>query len=148
MRIVIQRVGRAEVRAPGGRSAGIGRGLLCLFGAAKEDDAEDAAFLGKKTLNLRIFEDGSGKMNLNIMQTRGEILSIPQFTLLGSLQKGNRPSYDAAAGPEKAFELWEIYNEELSVEGVPPGKGFFGERMEVSLVNEGPVTIILDSKNK
>lgn len=146
MRVVIQRAGKAGVTTGDGKDARIGPGLLCLVGVAEDDDPSDAQALAKKTSRLRVFEDGSGRMNLDIGQTGGEVLSIPQFTLLGSLKKGSRPSFDQAAGPEKALELWELYNQALAREGLPVQKGFFGEHMKVSLVNEGPVTIILDSK--
>ncbi len=146
MKVLVQRAGKAIVKTGGGVRASIGPGLLCLVGIGKEDSEEDAASLAGKTAGLRIFDDGSGRMNLDIRQIRGEILSVPQFTLFGRLKKGNRPSFDDAAAPETALELWERYNGFLAESGITVKKGAFGEHMEITLVNDGPVTIMLDSK--
>ncbi len=148
MKVVVQRAGKASVKTSGRVRASIGPGLLCLVGIGKEDSDEDAASLAKKTAGLRIFDDGSGRMNLDIKQVRGEILSIPQFTLLGRMKKGNRPSFDDAAEHDKALRLWERYNDCLSESGIPVRKGQFGEHMAITLVNDGPVTIILESREK
>ena len=145
MKVVIQRVNNAEVKTANGKISSMGKGLLCLVGIDRNDVPEDAAFLAGKTAGLRIFEDSCGKMNLNVKQAGGGILSVPQFTLLGFLKKGNRPSFDAAAPPEKARGLWEQYNSFLISENLPLHRGAFGEHMEVKLTNCGPVTIILES---
>jgi D-aminoacyl-tRNA deacylase len=146
VKVVVQRAGKASVKTRGAVRASIGPGLLCLVGVGKEDSEEDAASLAGKTAGMRIFDDGSGRMNLDIKQIRGEILSIPQFTLFGRLKKGNRPSFDDAAHPEAALELWERYNGFLAEYGIAVKKGAFKEHMEITLVNDGPATIILDSK--
>ena len=146
MRVVVQRVAKAGVKVDGQVTASTGCGLLCLVGIGRNDTEENAEYLAVKTANLRIFEDDCGKMNLSIRQAGGEILSVPQFTLLGRLKKGSRPSFDEAAEPAKALALWEAYNSFLVREGIPVQKGSFGDHMEVSLINDGPVTIILKSK--
>ncbi len=145
MRVVVQRAAKACVKVGGQVTASTGCGLLCLVGIGKNDTEEDAEYLAVKTAKLRISEDDRGKMNLSIRQTGGEILSVPQFTLLGRLKKGSRPSFDEAAEPEKALALWEAYNAILAREGITVKKGSFGDHMEVSLINDGPVTIILES---
>jgi D-aminoacyl-tRNA deacylase len=143
---VIQRVKRAGVSLKDGTTSEIGKGLLCFIGVGKNDSREEASQMADKTLSLRIFDDDTGKMNLNVRQIGGEILSVPQFTLLGRLRKGNRPSFDDAAAPEKALALWKFYNNCLSQECAAVKEGAFGKHMDVSLLNDGPVTIILKLK--
>lgn len=148
MKVVVQRVREASVSVEGRVIASTGKGFLCLAGIGRKDTPEDALRLAGKTAGLRVFEDCFGRMNLDIKQICGEILSVPQFTLLGRTEKGNRPSFDDAAGPEKAAELWEQYNNFLAESGIPVGRGEFGKHMEISLLNDGPVTIILESGGK
>lgn len=143
MRIVIQRVSRAKVTAEAKDIAEIGRGLLLLVGVGKDDSWGDIERLAKKVINLRIFEDEQGKMNLNIKQVTGEILSVPQFTLYADIQKGNRPGFDLAAEPKMAKEYWEKFNTILKNNGIGVKEGAFGAHMAVELVNDGPVTILV-----
>lgn len=143
MKIVIQRVSRAKVTVGNKDAGGISRGLLLLVGVGKDDGMEDIKRMSKKVAGLRVFEDDKGKMNLNIAQAGGEVLSIPQFTLYADLQKGNRPGFEAAAEPKTAKEHWERFNTLLRNEGIGVKEGVFGARMEVELTNDGPVTIIL-----
>ncbi len=145
MRVVIQRVIRAGVSVEGRTTASIGKGLLLLVGIGKGDTRKDIEYLARKIVNLRIFEDDNGKMNLNIKQVNGEILSIPQFTLFGDIRKGNRPGFDGAASPETAAELWHELNAELRKENIPVKEGRFGAHMQVELVNDGPVTLWIDT---
>jgi D-tyrosyl-tRNA(Tyr) deacylase len=146
VRVVVQRVSAAAVEVDGAEIARIGRGLLVLVGVAKGDREEEAEYLARKTAALRIFEDGEGKMNLSVRQVGGEVLSVSQFTLLADTRKGNRPGFDNAAPPAEGERLYEHFCAALGGEGVPVRKGVFGAHMHVSLVNDGPVTIILDSK--
>jgi D-tyrosyl-tRNA(Tyr) deacylase len=146
MRAVVQRVSRAEVRVEGRRTGAIGAGLVVLLGVGKEDGEEDARLLADKVAALRIFEDGAGKMNLAVDEVRGGLLVVSQFTLLGDARKGNRPSFVAAAPPGEASALYERFCARLREKGLPVGTGVFRARMEVELVNEGPVTILLDSR--
>lgn len=149
MRTVIQRVSEASVAIGGEVKAGIAGGLLVLLGIEEDDQAEDVAWLCGKTARLRIFSDSQGVMNLSVAETGGEILLISQFTLHASTKKGNRPSYIRAAKPEKAIPLYEMFIERLRDEtGVPVKTGVFGAMMDVSLVNSGPVTILMDSRNR
>lgn len=143
MRIVVQRVKGARVRVSEQLVAEIKHGLLLLVGIGKEDKIEDVERLSKKVANLRIFEDEQGKMNYNIMQIKGEILSVPQFTLCADMRKGNRPGFDLSAPPETAKEHWERFNDVLRRDGLDVKAGVFGANMEVELINDGPVTIIL-----
>lgn len=124
----------------------IGQGLLVLLGAGKEDSAEDVEYLVEKIINLRIFEDDTGKMNLSLVDTGGEILVVSQFTLFGDCRKGRRPSFDKAAPPELAEDLYESFVQRLRDFGIPVQTGKFGAMMDVSLTNWGPVTLMLDSK--
>ncbi len=145
MRAVIQRVERAKVSVEGKTIASIGKGLLLLIGIGKADDRKDTEYLSRKITNLRIFEDDKGKMNLNIKEVNGEILSIPQFTLFGDIRKGNRPGFDGAACPESAVEMWQELNARLRAENIPVKEGEFRTHMQVELVNDGPVTLWIDS---
>ena len=147
MRVLIQRVKRASVKVDGNNVAETGRGLLIFAGVGRDDDMEDIERVVKKVINLRVFEDEHGKMNLNIKQVRGEILSVSQFTLYADTRKGNRPGFDQAAGPGLAKDYWERFNNLLRENNVDVREGIFGARMEVELINDGPVTIWLDSKN-
>ena len=149
MRVVIQRVTEASVTIDGKVYSKIGNGLLVLVGICAEDGDEDIDWLVKKITNLRIFDDENGVMNLSVRDIDGEILAISQFTLYASTVKGNRPSYIKAAKPDVAVPLYEKFLTALENEfGRPVGKGIFGADMKVSLLNDGPVTIITDSKLK
>lgn len=149
MRIVIQRVTEASVSIDGKQVSCIGKGLLVLVGVETGDTEEDMEWLVGKTAALRIFDDENGVMNRSVRDTDGEVLAVSQFTLTASTRKGNRPSYFRAAGHDVAVPLYEGYCEELSKAiGKPVGRGVFGADMKVSLVNDGPVTIIIDSKLK
>ena len=149
MRIVIQRVKHASVTIGGALKSTIGEGLLILLGIGEDDGEEDIGWLVKKTANLRIFGDDEGVMNRSILDTGGDIIVVSQFTLMASTKKGNRPSYIGAAGHEKAIPLYEQFCKELSAAiGKPVGTGEFGADMKVALVNDGPVTICIDTKNK
>ena len=148
MRVVIQRVSQASVTADGVESGKIAKGFLLLVGVEEEDTSEDVDYLTRKIANLRVFEDDEGKMNLSLREVQGEILSISQFTLHANTKKGNRPSFVQAAKPEKADALYEELNTNLRNEGFKVETGVFGADMDVALVNDGPVTILIDSKNK
>ncbi len=146
MRAVIQRVFEAGVTIDGEETARIGKGMLVLLGVGAGDTAEDARYLAEKTVRLRIFADESDKMNLSILDIRGEILVVSQFTLYGDCRKGRRPSYAGAAPGDVAQALYECYVKEL-LNFVPKvGTGRFQVMMQVFLVNDGPVTLLLDSK--
>ena len=145
MRAVVQRVSRAQVKV-GERSVGtIERGLLVLLGVAKADTQTDADYLAQKIPGLRIFDDESGKMNLLLAEAGGAILAVSQFTLYGDVRKGRRPSFDQAAPPQMANELYEYFVRKLRESGVRCETGQFQAMMQVELVNDGPVTILLDS---
>ncbi len=144
---VVQRASRASVSVDGERIASIGRGLVVLLGVARGDGAEDVSYLARKTAELRIFEDDGGKMNLSILDVGGEALVISQFTLLADTRKGRRPAFTGSAPPGEAEELYEAYAGELSDRGVPVSTGRFGAMMDVDLVNQGPVTLILNSRS-
>ena len=149
MRIVIQRVSEASVRINGTIKGEIGEGLLILLGIEHEDTQEDADWLIQKVLQLRIFSDEEGKMNWSIQDVKGRFLVISQFTLHASTKKGNRPSYIRAARPETAIPLYNYFLEKLeSFAGTKVERGAFGTDMKVALINEGPVTISIDSKNR
>jgi len=124
----------------------IGRGLLVLLGVAREDTEADADYLAEKIAGLRIFEDDAGKMNLSVMDVGGAVLAVSQFTLFGDVRRGKRPSFDAAARPERARELYEYFVDRVRGLGLRCETGRFQEMMEVELINSGPVTILLDSK--
>lgn len=146
MRAVIQRVKESSVTVKNEIIGKIGRGLLVLLGVANEDKADDAEYLADKITNLRIFEDDKGKMNRSLLETGGEMIVVSQFTLLGDCRKGRRPSFVNAADPEKANELYEHFVKEVRQKGVSVKTGRFRAMMEVSLINDGPVTIILENK--
>jgi D-tyrosyl-tRNA(Tyr) deacylase len=149
MRAVIQRVLSASVSIVGTINSKIDKGLLILLGIEETDTEEDILWLCGKIVRLRIFNDAEGVMNLAVTDIKGEILVVSQFTLHASTKKGNRPSYIKAARPEIAIPLYEIFIKQLSVElGKPIATGEFGADMQVSLINDGPVTIIIDTKNK
>ena len=147
MRAVIQRVTSAAVSIGGKEKSAIGQGLLILLGVGHEDGREDLDWLVKKVAGLRIFDDENGVMNRSVVDVGGEALVVSQFTLMASTKKGNRPSYIGAAGHEKAIPLYEAFCKALSdAIGKPVGTGEFGADMQVSLVNDGPVTICIDTK--
>ena len=145
MRAVIQRVSRAKVTVNGKITGEIGRGLLVLLGVGAADTCGDADYLAEKTIGLRIFEDSGGKMNLSVAEAGGAVLVVSQFTLYGDVRRGKRPSFDAAAPPQPARELYEYFVEKIRAAGLRCETGCFQEMMQVELVNEGPVTILLDS---
>ena len=144
MRVVLQRVKSARVTVSGEEKGSIEKGLLLLVGIAKGDTFSEVQAMAKKISNLRVFEDKDGKMNLDINEIDGRILSVSQFTLLGTTDKGNRPGFEPAAPPEEAQKLWEDFNEELVKRGTQVSQGVFGAKMEIDLVNDGPVTFVLD----
>ena len=149
MRVVIQRVSSASVTIGGAVKSAIGPGLLVLLGIGHEDDESDIDYLVKKTAALRIFNDEDGVMNRSVTDVGGEIIVVSQFTLMAQTKKGNRPSYIEAAGHEKAIPLYEAFCRRMSAAlGRPVGTGEFGADMQVALVNDGPVTITIDSKSK
>ena len=147
MKIVIQRVKRASVSIDSKLYNQIQQGLLLLVGVAPDDDQEDVAYAARKIANMRIFSDDEDKMNLSIKDVKGEILSISQFTLYADTKKGNRPAFTGAAKPDMAEAFYQEFNKELAKE-VSVETGVFGADMQVELVNDGPVTIILDTKNR
>ena len=144
MRALIQRVSRARVQVDGKEIAGIGQGFLVLLGVADEDGEAEAAWLARKIAGLRLFEDDAGKMNLGLADVGGAVLAVSQFTLYGDARKGRRPSFTRAASPAKALELYNKFCTLLAGEGIPVQKGVFQAHMEVSLVNDGPVTLWLE----
>ena len=149
MRIVLQRVKSASVSIESSVVGEINQGFLLLVGVGPEDTSDDASYLARKIAGMRIFSDENGKMNLSIDQIGGKILSVSQFTLFADTKKGNRPSFTGAASPEAANKLYEEFNEILRTEyGLIVETGEFGADMQVSLVNDGPVTILLDTKNQ
>ena len=148
MRAVIQRVKEARVEVEGEVVGRIGEGMLILLGAGKDDSEEDARYLADKAIALRIFEDPEGKMNLSVRETGGEVLVVSQFTLYGDCRKGRRPSFDKAAPPELAEELYELFVREIRERGVKVETGRFRAMMDVHLINRGPVTLMLDSKKE
>lgn len=149
MRVVLQRVSEANVKVNSEIVGKINNGLLLLVGIDEQDENTDADWLIKKIIDLRIFSDKDGKMNLSVKDISGEILCISQFTLLADYKKGNRPSYIKAAKPEKAIPLFDYFKNEIEKKSqLKVESGIFGADMKVSLVNDGPVTIVLDSKTK
>ncbi|WP_374463321.1 D-aminoacyl-tRNA deacylase [Chryseobacterium sp.] len=148
MKIVIQRVSEASVKVDGKIVGEIGKGLMLLVGVDENDEKTDADWLVQKVLNLRIFGDEEGKLNLSVKDISGEILCISQFTLIADYKKGNRPSFIKAAKPDKAVPLFDYFKEEISKSGLKTESGIFGADMKVSLINDGPVTIVMDSITK
>ncbi len=148
MRAVVQRVSRCRVVVEGKTVGEIGSGLLVLLGVAQGDDEAAAEYLSEKILGLRIFEDEAGKMNLSVHDTRGAVLVVSQFTLYGDVRRGKRPSFDRAARPEEAKRLYEYFVERIRSAGLRCETGVFQAMMDVELVNEGPVTILLDSEKR
>jgi len=146
MRAVVQRVKRAEVRVDGNAVGAVGEGMLVLLGVGKEDTPETAESLANKIINLRIFDDEHGRMNRSLSETRGGLLCVSQFTLYGDCRKGRRPSYDRAAPPEMARQLYEVFLASVRANGIAVEAGVFQAMMEVELVNDGPVTLLLDSE--
>ncbi|MBB6451884.1 D-tyrosyl-tRNA(Tyr) deacylase [Salirhabdus euzebyi] len=148
MRAVIQKVSQASVVVNHSEVGKIQEGIVVLLGVTHDDDVEDAEYLVDKIVNLRIFEDEQGKMNLSLKDVKGSILSISQFTLYGDCRKGRRPNFMNAAKPEPANELYKTFNKLIANKGIPLETGIFGEMMSVSLTNNGPVTLMLDSADR
>lgn len=148
MKAVIQRVKEASVTADGRVTGVIDKGFVVLLGITHEDSSADAEYLARKVANLRIFEDEGQKMNLSIKEINGSVLSISQFTLYGDTRKGRRPNFMAAAPPEKAEKLYDEFNVLLRQEEINVETGLFGAMMDVKLINDGPVTLIIDSADK
>ena len=147
MRAVVQRVKQSSVKAGNEIVGQIGRGLLVLLGVAKDDTAKDADYLVNKIINLRIFEDQDGKMNRSLLETGGELLAVSQFTLLADCRKGRRPSFVEAAQPQKATDLYTKFVDLVREKGIKVETGRFRAMMEVALINDGPVTVIIESRN-
>jgi len=141
----VQRVSRARVTVAGSISGEIGLGLLVLLGVGRDDSEADVNYLAEKIVGLRIFEDEDGKMNRSVLDAGGSVLAVSQFTLYGDVRRGKRPSFDAAAAPDHARRLYELFVERVRAAGLRCDTGRFQEMMQVELVNEGPVTILLDS---
>lgn len=148
MRAVIQRVSQARVGIDGKEYSRIGPGLLVLVGVEKDDTLEDAESLARRIVELRIFQDDAGKMNLSVAETGGQVLAVSQFTLLGNCRKGRRPSFEPAAAPELARVLYHRFVDKIDALGVPVATGVFQAMMNVELTNHGPVTFILDSRKR
>lgn len=145
MKAVIQRVSEARVTVDGSVSGAIERGILVLLGVAKGDTEQDADWLAKKIIELRIFEDSDGKMNLSLVEIGGSLLAVSQFTLAGNCSKGRRPSFDTAAPADEGKRLYDYFVERARQSGIPVATGVFQAMMQVHLVNDGPVTFILQS---
>jgi D-tyrosyl-tRNA(Tyr) deacylase len=148
MKIVIQRVSRAAVTVDGETVSSMGGGFLLLVAVEREDTREDLLWCAGKVAGLRIFEDDTGKMNRDLAQVGGEILAVSQFTLVGSVRRGRRPSFEGAARPEQAEPMFNEFVEELRARGVQVQTGIFGAHMKVDLCNDGPVTLLLDSSDR
>lgn len=146
MKVILQRSGRASVEVAGEMTGSIEKGYVLLVGVTHEDTEKDADYIAKKVAGLRLWEDEEGKMNKSIDEVGGAILSVSQFTLYGDVRKGRRPSFIEAARPEQAGPLWDYFNESLRSEGLHVETGVFGAMMDVQLTNDGPVTIIIESK--
>lgn len=147
MKVVVQRSLAASVAISGQTVGEISKGLVVFVGFTHEDTSADINYVVQKMINLRIFEDKEGKMNQSLIDVTGELLSISQFTLFANTKKGRRPSFTAAAAPDIALTLYKEFNESIRAEGVVVATGEFGADMQVSLVNDGPITITIDSKN-
>lgn len=148
MRVVVQRAKDAHVTVDGKRTGAIDHGLVCLVGFTEGDGEEDLRYLAEKLVHLRIFEDGEGKMNHSLLDVGGAVLSVSQFTLYGDCRKGRRPNFMAAARPDVAEELYGQFNRQLESHGVQVETGIFGAMMQVELTNDGPVTLILESRKE
>ena len=148
MRVVVQRVSRASVTVAGEVVGRIDRGFLVLAGLADDDRQDDIVYMAQKVAGLRVFEDNDGKMNLSLADVGGKVLAVSQFTLLGDCRKGRRPSFVRAARPESAAELFRGFVAELRGQGLAVETGRFQEHMDVELVNDGPVTLLLDSRKE
>lgn len=148
MRVVVQKVKRGKVTVEGNVSGEIGQGLVLLVGLTHDDSVDDLTWMVDKVINLRIFEDLEGKMNLSLYDVGGSILSVSQFTLYGDARKGRRPGFTDAARPEVATPLYDQFNQMLRDQGVTVGTGIFGADMEVEIINDGPVTILLDTDHR
>ena len=148
MRAVLQRVTRAQVTVASEIVGQIGAGLLVLLGVEQDDTEQDARALAERTIGLRIFDDPEGKMNLSVRDINGSVLVVSQFTLLGDCRKGRRPSFIDAAPPERADELYQLYVAAIAAENIPTATGKFRTTMAVELVNDGPVTLLLDSRKR
>lgn len=148
MKVVLQRVSEAHVKVDNEIVGKIEKGLMLLIGVDETDEISDADWLVKKVLDVRVFSDEDGKMNHSVKDINGEILCISQFTLISDYKKGNRPSYIKAAKPDKAIPLFEHFKEEIKKSGLKIESGIFGADMKVSLINDGPVTLVFDSKTK
>ncbi|HET7581049.1 MAG TPA: D-aminoacyl-tRNA deacylase [Bacillales bacterium] len=146
MRVVLQRSKKASVEVEGETVGQIDHGLMLLVGIKQDDEPKDIQYVAEKIANLRIFEDENGKMNLSLLDVGGAVLSVSQFTLYGDTRKGRRPSFIDAARPEKAEALYEAFNEALREKGITVETGQFGAMMDVHLTNDGPVTLIVESK--
>jgi D-aminoacyl-tRNA deacylase len=146
MRVVVQRSKEAKVTVDGEITGQISKGFVLLVGVTHDDTFADAEFVADKVAHLRVFEDENGKMNLSLMDVGGEILSVSQFTLYGDCRKGRRPNFMEAARPEHAIEIYEKFNTFLREKGITVQTGVFGAMMDVSLINDGPVTLIIESK--
>jgi D-tyrosyl-tRNA(Tyr) deacylase len=146
MKIVLQRVKEARVDVEGKTAGRIGRGICLLVGVEKGDREDDARALAKKAVELRIFPDAAGKMNLSLADVRGEVLAVSQFTLAASVRKGRRPSFDGAEEPRRAAELFDLFVEAIEAAGIKAETGVFQAAMDVHILNDGPVTFVLDSR--
>lgn len=146
MRVVVQRSKEASVTVEGKITGQISKGLVLLVGVTHDDTSADVEFVAEKVVNLRIFEDENQKMNYSLLDVEGEILSVSQFTLYGDCRKGRRPNFMDAARPERALEIYELFNAALRNKGIKVETGVFGAMMDVSLTNDGPVTLIIESK--
>lgn len=148
MRAVLQRVSEARVRVAGAVVGEIARGLMILLGVGREDTERDVGYLAEKVAGLRIFEDGEGKLNRSVADIAGGVLVVSQFTLLGDCRKGRRPGFSAAAPPELANQLYQDFAARLRAKGLPVATGIFQADMQVELINDGPVTMLLDSRKQ
>ncbi len=148
MKALIQRVSVASVEVHGAVACETGRGFLVLVGVARGDTDSDADYLAHKVANLRVFEDDAGKMNLSLYDVKGEVLAVSQFTLLADTTRGHRPSFTGAAPPQEGERLYLAFAEALEAKGITVSRGVFGAHMHVSLINDGPVTVLIDSREK